>query len=140
MGFETTVALSAHLNRAIAFQALGLNVQQLIRMKPDQQFETIAAAIARIPNPTAKAGAAMQLFGRSGTVLLPVFNNLRSLTNQAREFGLVTSTEAAEAGHKLEQSMGLLSAVLKKIVTTIGGALAPSSRNGMFRWRGSLSE
>ncbi len=107
------------------FAQLGLSVQQLMKLSPDQQFLAVSRAIAQIPNPTARAGAAMMVFGRTGTMMLPLIENLQTLTDQAKEFGLVTSTEAAEAGHKLEQSFGLLTATLKKIVTTVGGALAP---------------
>lgn len=115
-----------NLQAEATFASLGLSVEKLITMKPDQAFNEIAGAIGRIPNPTARAGAAMQVFGRQGTVLLPLIQNIGELNAKASEFGLTMSTETAESAHKLEQSIRLLGSVMTKIVSTVGSALAPS--------------
>ena len=52
---------------------LGLKVSDLQAMTPDQQFETIAKAIAKIQDPTERAGAAMEIFGKSGGKTLALF-------------------------------------------------------------------
>ncbi len=111
---------------AQSFQQLGLSVESLVKLSPDEQFNRIAAAIAKIPNPTAKAGAAMQIFGRSGSMLVPLIDNFQELSAEAKEFGLVTSAESAESALKLQRSTNLLNAALGKIVTTIGSAVAPA--------------
>lgn len=107
------------------FQALGLSVESLMALSPEQQFNALARAIAAIPNPTARAGAALQVFGRAGTSVLPLISNLDTLTSTAEEFGLVIGTESAEAGHRLEQSMNLLEKVTGALTKTIGSALGP---------------
>ena len=107
------------------FAELGLSIQDLIRMRPDKQFETIAAAIAKIPNDTMRSGAAMMIFGRSGAALIPLAENFKRFSDEAEEFGLVTGKEAAEEAHRLHQSMNLLTSVFNKIVTIIGSAVAP---------------
>lgn len=50
---------------------LGLTLADLGRLTPDQQFERIADRIARIPDPALRAATAMELFGKTGTALLP---------------------------------------------------------------------
>ena len=40
-------------------------------MRPEEQFKYLADRIAAIENPTQKAAAAMAVFGKSGTALLP---------------------------------------------------------------------
>ena len=49
-----------------AFQRLGLDIADLDKMSSGDRFQAIAAAIAELPDPAAKAAAAMQIFGRSG--------------------------------------------------------------------------
>jgi hypothetical protein len=109
----------------VALGALGLSAGQLIRLKPDEQFQAIAAAIGRIENPAAKSAAALTLFGKSGTSLIPMIDDLDALTREAKEFGLVMSGEDAEAADKLGDSLDLVAGVGGRIVQVIGAAVAP---------------
>ena len=62
---------------------LGLKVSDLQAMTPDQQFETIAKAIAKIQDPTERAGAAMEIFGKSGGKTLALFADFDGAVSQA---------------------------------------------------------
>jgi hypothetical protein len=62
---------------------LGLKVSDLQSMTPDQQFETIAKAIAKIQDPTERAGAAMEIFGKSGGKTLALFADFEGQVSQA---------------------------------------------------------
>lgn len=55
------------------FDRLGLSVDDLMKMGPEQQFWAVAQAIANMEDPTLRSNAALELFGRSGTDLLPIF-------------------------------------------------------------------
>ena len=44
---------------------VGLTVEDLANLSPEQQFKVIADRPARIENPTLKAATAMELFGRN---------------------------------------------------------------------------
>lgn len=59
--------------QARAFKTLGLNVDELLRLAPDEQFRVVADAIGGIDNQAEKAATAMRIFGRSGAELLNVF-------------------------------------------------------------------
>lgn len=107
------------------FASLGLSVERLSRLKPEQQFEAIAKTIGAIHDPTAKAGAAMQVFGKSGTALLPMIDDLAALTKEAKDFGLVWTGEEAKKADALGDSLDLLKASLGRVVSVIGSALAP---------------
>lgn len=63
---------------------LGLKVSDLQAMTPDQQFETIAKAIAKIQDPTERAGAAMEIFGKSGGRTLALFSDFDGAVSQAK--------------------------------------------------------
>jgi hypothetical protein len=109
----------------VAFESLGLSVDGLMKLNPDQQFQAIARAIGYIQDPTAKAAASMKVFGKSGTALLPMIDDLDALTGKARELGLVMSTADANAADALGDAMDTLGATLKKVAINIGAALAP---------------
>src|SRR5437867_603412 len=53
-----------------AMKKLGLNVQQLKTLAPDQMFLKVADAVGNIQNPTEKSFAAMTVFGKGGSELL----------------------------------------------------------------------
>jgi len=63
-----------------ALSNLGLTVEDLKKLSPDQQFLTIAKAIAAIEDPSARATAAAGMFGRlMGGELMPLFRNAAAL-------------------------------------------------------------
>jgi hypothetical protein len=114
-----------NLQAEATFKALGLSVSDLIDQSPEKQFQAIAAAIGEIPNPTGRAAAAMQIFGKSGTALLPIIEDMDALTSQARAMGLVMSTEDAKAADKLGDSIDLVGSMVGRLSEVIGAALAP---------------
>ena len=57
-----------------ALAQLGLTVEDLRGLSPDQQFKLIADKLAAIQSPAVRAALAMQIFGRSGTALLPMMS------------------------------------------------------------------
>ena len=109
---------------------LGLTIQDLAGMNPERQFTAIADRLGRIADPTLKAATAMAIFGRSGTMLLPMMEGgakgLDEMRQKARDLGLAISTAEAEAGHKFSKSLEVLWLVLKRSATVIGAALAPA--------------
>lgn len=82
-----------------ALDRLGISVEDLSRLSPDQQFKLIADRLSQINNPTMRAAAAMDIFGRAGTRLLPMLANgaagIEAMQQQARDLGLTWSTEDA---------------------------------------------
>jgi len=113
-----------------ALAMLALSVQQLVGLSPEEQFKLIADRIARIEDPTLKAAAAMEVFGRSGTMLLPLMEQgaagIEALQKQARELGLTISSEDANAAAALTDALNMLWRVVKQGVFAIGASLAPA--------------
>ena len=127
-----------------ALAALGLSVNHLAHLSPEEQFKLIADRIARIPDPTMRAAAAMELFGRSGTMLLPLLiqgaAGIEALQQQARELGLTISTADANAATALGDALNILWRVLKQGVFTIGSALAPILKDFAERAAGVIKQ
>lgn len=109
-----------------AFDALGLSADRLKALTPEQQFLAVAEALRRIPDPTARAAAAMAVFGKSGTRLLPVIQDLESLRSEARRLGASMSAGQAEAAGALADAWDRVTASLGGLTTAIGSALAPA--------------
>jgi hypothetical protein len=89
-----------------AVRALGLNLEELRNMAPDQAFKKIAVAMNQFADGGEKAAVAQALFGRSGAQLLPM---LKDLAEAGEANGRVTR-EQAEQSERLEKEtrrMGL---------------------------------
>jgi len=115
---------------AEAFSDLGLSVAQLQELSPDEQFMRIAERLSRIEDPARRVAVAMKVFGKSGAQLLPLLSDgaagIDRLRQEARDFGLVISTEDAQAAAVLDDSLDLLWKTVKAGVFHVGAALAPT--------------
>ncbi len=108
-----------------ALLALGLSAKDLLALKPEDQFLVIAKRLAEITDPTLRAASAMEVFGKSGTSLLPMIENLAETRAEARRLGVVMTAQDAKAAAELNDAFGRVTAVLKSLVVTVGSALAP---------------
>lgn len=112
-----------------AFRGLGMSVEELINLTPDQQLAALADAIAGVDDPAQRAAAAMNVFGRAGTGLLPFFKDgaagIERLRGRARELGLTMGTKAAREAEAFNDAMTELWLVLRNVAVTVGADLVP---------------
>ncbi len=108
-----------------ALRRLGLSLDQIAKMSPEDQFRLIGSRIVAIENPIQRAAMAMAVFGKTGTMLLPMLNDMAELEKRARELGIVMSREDAMAADRLGDSWGELIAVGKGVINQVGASLAP---------------
>jgi hypothetical protein len=54
---------------------LGINLEELKKKTPAEQFRTLGAAINAVQDPSQKAAASMEIFGRSGADMLSLFSS-----------------------------------------------------------------
>jgi len=113
-----------------ALAQLGLTVEQLKGISPEQQFLLIADRISRVEDPTRRAALAIEIFGKSGTRLLPLIKDgakgIEALREEARRLGLTVSTQTAKDAALLNDTLHTLWRVVKQGVFVIGSALAPT--------------
>jgi polyhydroxyalkanoate synthesis regulator phasin len=109
---------------------LGLSIEDLAGMTPEEMLTAFAQALSQVTNPTERAALSMEIFGKAGTKLLPVLaqggDALLKMRESARAMGLTVSTEAALAADELDDSIGALTATARKLVFEIGSSLAPT--------------
>lgn len=105
-------------------EGLGIDMESLAKKSPDQQFEMIGRKIAEISDPTERAAAAMKIFGKSGTSLLPLFADLDALKKEAVDLGIALSDQDASNADRLGDAFDRIAAVTKGIGLRVGAAIA----------------
>lgn len=112
---------------------LGLAIEDLSTLRPEDQLALIADRLAQVQDPAVRAGLAMEIFGKSGTKLLPMLKDgsagLRALAREARDAGIILSNEdvvaADEFGDALAKAWKQVKAVGVQIGAVIAKALLP---------------
>lgn len=108
---------------------LGLSVGNLSGLSPDQQMEVFADALSRVEDPGRKAALAMQIFGKSGTQMLPLLNGgaegIRGLREEADQLGLTISTDQAKAAADFTDAWNRIKRAVGAAFIQVGAKLAP---------------
>jgi hypothetical protein len=106
-----------------AFKQLGLSASSLVKMAPDRAFAAVAEAVRGISNPTQQAAAALAVFGRSGTDILPAIKaGFASISAEAERMGLILSDRAVAAADKLDDETTKLIASWDALSNQFGAA------------------
>lgn len=113
-----------------SFADLGLSVQDLSRLSPQQAFEQVAAAIAKLPNPAQQAAAAVSLFGKSGVELTPIFQEgatyLQQMVAEAKRLGISLSPQQIAGITALDDSLAQTQLTLQGFSQRLLAELAPA--------------
>jgi TP901 family phage tail tape measure protein len=111
-----------------AIKELGLSIDELAGMNPEQRFLAIADAMARYGDDAAAAGLAQRVFGTGVDALLPLIRQgaggIAELREEAKRLGITMSTEDAKAAAELTDQMNRLWRVLKSVAFEVGAALS----------------
>lgn len=113
--------------------AIGVNVEQLRNLRPEEQLQAIANAIGQIQDPAEQAAAAVVAFGKSGAEALP---QIKALASQQEELqAAFTRTGGAVSGDTIAAVEGLgdsfaeLKTAVVAMATELVGAAAPALRS-----------
>lgn len=110
-----------------AFKGLGLSVSALKAMSPDAAFAKIGSAIGAISDPMQRAAAAVAVFGKSGSELLPVFAmNLGKAKEEAESLGLVLNGDMLFASEALGDAIDTTQASAIKFGERLAGIVQQS--------------
>lgn len=116
-----------------AFGLIGLSLKDLQGLKPEDAFMKVAGAVASIEDPTIKAAAAVNIFGKNGTDLIPLLNGgaegLAKMRDEAKRLGVTFTTEAAQASEEFNDNLSRLGASFKGIQYAVASAFLPALNN-----------
>ncbi|MGH7512513.1 MAG: hypothetical protein ACREOQ_06265, partial [Gemmatimonadales bacterium] len=116
------------------FQALGLSARDLKGLTVDQAFVKIANAQANFADSTGKAEAALRIFGRSGSEIIPLLKDLADggfdrAAEAATRLNLVWSHESAKAAQDFNDSITILKASGEGLAGVFAKEVIPTITN-----------
>jgi hypothetical protein len=108
------------------FMRLGLSVADLRKMKPEEQFVTLAEKVNSFTTAAERTTAAREIFGKTGDVILQFAGNARAAMAEAEQLGLVMSSKTAAAADDLGDSVDTLSGTWDGLIRNFGAAIVTS--------------
>lgn len=139
--------LSRNMNDAVngskeaqkTFKALGVSIGSKGALRgADEVLADLADKFAAMPDGAQKTAMAMDIFGRSGSDLIPFLNGgskgIAELSEEARRLGIVMSTDQAKAGEAFNDNLTRLFASLNGVRNIIGNGLLPVINDLVLRF------
>jgi hypothetical protein len=127
-----------------AFAALGIEFESFRALAPDKQFELIAEQISKIQDPADKTRAAVELFGRSGADLLPLFEQgaagIRMAREEAQRLGASLTEEQVAKLQEADDAIKRLSQTWDGLARTLTVAVAPGLSDVLAAMTNVLSQ
>ena len=112
------------------FANLGLSLADLSGMSAAERFEAISSAIAELPTEAQRSAAAVQMFGRAGAELLPLFaggaEGIRQASEQAERLGLALTTAQGQDVEAMNDAFTMAGQAINGVVQQIVAYLAPA--------------
>ncbi|MFT8890827.1 MAG: phage tail tip lysozyme [Acetobacter papayae] len=114
---------------AAQFQALGISMEELKKLSPEQLFDRIANKIRGIKDPAAQSIAALKLFGQAGEGLLPIFQQTSAEYQQniklAQRYGVMNQS-GADAAARMQKAQQQLTLAVEGFGYSIAEAVEPA--------------
>ena len=118
-----------------AFSKLGVNIHEIKKLSPEDQFEAVVRAFQKMPAGAKKSALAVQMFGRNGMELLPLLNqsetSIDELRQRAEELGIIMSDDAVDASVAYNDAMDDLNRTFTGLKNTFGAKLLPTFTSGV---------
>lgn len=112
-----------------AFDKMGISQADLAKAKPEELFSRIAQGISESGDSATQAQVAMDLFGRSGKDLLPLFkegaSGVELLRKTFRETGDSVDKDFLVASEKYQDTLLDMNKAVLKLKTVIASVLLP---------------
>jgi hypothetical protein len=128
---------------ANSFKAIGLSVEELAGLSPEDRFNAIAEAIAQLPTQAQQSAAAIAIFGRAGAELVPMFQDMQGQMAAAREqaerLGLVLTDQQVAGVDAMNDSLDVAYAAFEGIVRQVTAELAPAIKAVADLWTGFVA-
>lgn len=137
-GFAVAVQrLAVNIGRAApgdaldkSLRSINLSVNELRSLAPEQQFSAIGDAISRLPTAADRAGAAVEIFGKQGAALAPLFRegaaSIDELRDRADRLGIIVSETQINNIADMNDGFDLVRSTIEGIVGQVVGNLAPA--------------
>lgn len=124
--FTVVMGKAVQDGKGDAFAQIGLSLEKVMLLSPEEQFRTVSEAIGKIPTEAGRAAAAVELFGKAGAQLVPLFtSNLAEAEAQAQRLGMVLSTNQVGAIAEMNDALDATQQTFDGIISQVTANLAP---------------
>jgi len=122
-------ALTGNSAAIESFANLGISVQQLAALSPEQRFNLVADAIGRIPDVAVRASEAVDLFGKGGAAIAQSLGDIgiksEELSARWIALGAVISEENIAAAGGVQDRIDLMGDTFDRFKVLLAGEVAP---------------
>jgi len=112
------------------FESLGLSVEELSNMRPDERLHAIGAAVQTMGTHAEKTAAMNEIFGRSGQEMYRILGDTEGVLNRAssevENFGLSLATVDSSRIEAVNDNMSTLGKFTEGLAMQMAGALSPA--------------
>lgn len=112
-----------------AFERIGVSMEDVQGLSPDEQFRTIAQGLNNIRDPAQRTTAAMEIFGRAGRDMINMLDGYGEKLDEAaefqRRFGIAVSQDQADAVERANDAIGRLGMAFQGLGNLLAVTLAP---------------
>ncbi|MCP4100461.1 MAG: hypothetical protein GY750_03380 [Lentisphaerae bacterium] len=113
-----------------ALKELGISAKELNKLAPEQQFEVLADAMAKVTSQSDKVRLSMKLFDSEGVSLLQTMQGgaeaIREMREEAQALGLTVSQDFADSAAAANDAITRMGATSKALALTLAKTLAPT--------------
>ena len=113
-----------------SLRRINLSVTELRGLAPEQQFAAIGEAISSLPTAADRAAAAVEIFGKQGASLAPLFRDgaasIEELRAQADRLGIIVNETQIDNIASMNDAFDLARATVEGIAGQVIGNLAPA--------------
>jgi len=130
-----------------AFKALGLSIEDLQGLEPDEQFRRIAERLIEIEDPAIRTATAMEVFGRSGRAAINMLEDYGTKIDDAtafqERFGIAVAQTDAEAIERANDAVGRLREAFGGLGNVLAARFAPlieRASRGLLAMAGTIAD
>ena len=127
MGMDDMNITSQDFNEYL--EAVGITMDDIKKMAPEEQFARIGNGIANIIDPAERTRVAIEAFGKAGTEIIPMFEDgsfsIEEMSDKAKELGVSFDDLSAAKADALGDAMGELDTAFQGFKLQLGEKLAP---------------
>jgi hypothetical protein len=129
-----------------ALDRMGLSLDSLRQMSPEQQFETVAAALSKVKDQGRFTADGIDLLGKSFKSVAPTIRaDLQAVGDEAERMGAIVKDETIEAMDALGDTMGDLKIIGRSLISDMLEPMVPAlkavaeasmsvGKDGSFGW------
>lgn len=122
-------AMEGNEDAIASYQKLGISIEDLANMTPEQTFEAVMNGLAGMKDGAEKNSIGNQLLGKSFVELKPLLaegvDGMQALKDRASELGLILSEDTVNAGVEFGDRMADLQAIIGSFGNEIAAQLMP---------------